>query len=152
VAQSSAVALAAWYRSDRAGVDLGATWTLRLFDQPWVTRVAVDPAAASTAYVTLSGHRAGSYQPHVLVTRDGGLSWTDLSGNLPQAPVNDVILVGVSTLYGATDQGVFVSGDGVWQRLGTGLPLVPVDDIEYDPGHHRLVAATFGRSMYELVI
>ena len=41
-------------------------------------------------------------------------------------------------------------GDGVWQRLGAGLPLVPVDDIEYDPGHGRLVAATFGRSMYEL--
>lgn len=133
--------------------DLGATWTLRLSGQPWVTRVAVDPSSASTAYVTLSGYRAGSYQPHVLVTRDGGSSWTDLSGNLPQAPVNDVILVG-STLYAATDQGVFVSaaGDGVWQRLGTGLPLVPVDDIEYDPGHHRLVAATFGRSMYELVI
>jgi photosystem II stability/assembly factor-like uncharacterized protein len=134
--------------------DVGATWTLRLSDQPWVTRVAVDPAAASTAYVTLSGYRAGSYQPHVLVTRDGGLSWTDLSGNLPQAPVNDVILVGGSTLYAATDQGVFVSaaGDGVWQRLGSGLPLVPVDDIEYDADHHRLVAATFGRSMYELAI
>jgi photosystem II stability/assembly factor-like uncharacterized protein len=134
--------------------NLGATWTLELSGQPWVTRVAVDPSSASTAYVTLSGYRAGSYQPHVLVTRDGGLSWTDLSGNLPQAPVNDVILVGGTTLYAATDQGVFVSagGDGAWQRLGTGLPLVPVDDIEYDPGHHRLVAATFGRSMYELAI
>ncbi|HEY3259539.1 MAG TPA: glycosyl hydrolase, partial [Pseudonocardiaceae bacterium] len=98
-------------------------------------------------------YRAGSYVPHVLVTRDGGVTWTDLSGNLPQAPVNDVVLGGGSTLYVATDQGVFVSaGDGVWQRLGTGLPLVPVDDIEYDPGHHRLVAATFGRSMYELAV
>ncbi|HEU4348584.1 MAG TPA: glycosyl hydrolase [Actinoplanes sp.] len=137
-----------WTTSNR-----GAAWTLRLSGQPWVTRVEVDPSSASTAYVALSGYRAGSYQPHVLVTRDGGLSWTDLSGNLPQAPVNDVILAGQGTLYAATDQGIFVSAaDGVWQRLGTGLPLVPVDDIEYDPGNDRLVAATFGRSMYELVL
>jgi len=132
--------------------DLGATWTLTLSGQPWVTRVAVDPSSPLTAYATLSGYRAGSYQPHVMVTHDGGTTWTDLSGNLPQAPVNDVVLSSAGGLYVATDQGVFVSaaGDGVWQRLGTGLPLVPVDDIEYDAGHHRLVAATFGRSMYEL--
>jgi len=37
-----------------------------------------------------------------------------------------------------------------WHRLGHNLPLVPVDDIEYDGGHHRLVAATFGRGFYEV--
>jgi photosystem II stability/assembly factor-like uncharacterized protein len=131
--------------------DLGATWTLVLSGQPWVTRVAPDPQDANTVYVTLSGYRAGSYQPHVLVSHDGGLSWTDLSGNLPQAPVNDVIVASGGRLFVATDQGVFVSpGDGTWQRLGQGLPLVPVDDIEYDPSRQRLVAATFGRSIYEL--
>jgi ligand-binding sensor domain-containing protein len=104
-------------------------------------------------YVTLSGYRAGSYQPHILVSRDGGLSWTDLSGNLPQAPVNDVIVASGGRLFVATDQGVFVSpGDGAWQRLGQGLPLVPVDDIEYDPSRQRLVAATFGRSIYDLTV
>jgi photosystem II stability/assembly factor-like uncharacterized protein len=134
--------------------NLGATWTLRLSGQPWITRVAVDPSSPTTVYVTLSGYRSGSYAPHVMVTRDGGVTWNDLTGNLPVAPVNDVVLGTGTTLFVATDQGVFVSpaGDGVWSRLGTGLPLVPVDDIEYDPGHHRLVAATFGRSIYELTV
>jgi photosystem II stability/assembly factor-like uncharacterized protein len=134
--------------------DLGATWTLVLSGQAWVTRVAVDPRNSSTVYVTLSGYRSGSYQPHVMVSRNGGTSWTDLSGNLPQAPVNDVVLGQFGALYVATDQGVFVSPSGRdrWQRLGRGMPLVPVDDIEYDPGHHRLVAATFGRSMYQLSV
>jgi photosystem II stability/assembly factor-like uncharacterized protein len=156
VAAASSDPRTVWVGTDDGRVwvtsDLGLTWTLVLSGQPWVTRVAVDPSSPLTAYVTLSGYRAGSYQPHVLVTRDGGVSWTDLSGNLPQAPVNDIVLPGGAVLYAATDQGVFVSvaGDGVWQRLGTGLPLVPVDDIEYDPVHHRLVAATFGRSMYDL--
>ena len=132
--------------------DLGATWTLVLSGQPWVTRVAPHPSDANTVYVTLSGYRAGSYQPHVLVSRDGGLSWTDLSGNLPQAPVNDVIVGTGGRLFVATDHGVFLSaaGDAVWQRLGRGLPLVPVDDIEYDASRERLVAATFGRSIYQL--
>ena len=76
-----------------------------------MTRLAVDPTHATTVYVTLSGYRAGSFQPHILVSHNAGASWTDLSGNLPQAPVND---------------------------------------IEYDTSHHRLVAATFGRGIYQI--
>jgi photosystem II stability/assembly factor-like uncharacterized protein len=132
--------------------DLGTTWTMVLSGQPWVTRVAVDPAHASTVYVTLSGYRAGSFQPHVLVSHNFGASWRDLSGNLPQAPVNDIILARFGLVYVATDQGVFVSFAGLnrWLRLGRDLPLVPVDDIEYDPAHNRLVAATFGRGFYQI--
>ena len=132
--------------------DLGASWTLAYSGTAWITRVAVDAADASTVYATRSGYRSGSYQPHVLVSHNYGASWTDLSGNLPQAPVNDVVLGRDSTVYVATDQGVFVSQSRPdrWQRMGRGLPLVPVDDIEYDAGQHRLVAGTFGRSMYEI--
>jgi photosystem II stability/assembly factor-like uncharacterized protein len=157
VAAAASDSRTVWLGTDDGRVwvthDLGASWTLTLSGQPWVTRVAVDPSDAGTVYVTLSGYRGGSYVPHVMATHDGGASWTDLSGNLPQAPVNDVIIAGGGTLFVATDQGVFTSSAaGVWQRLGTGLPLVPVDDIEYDAARHRLVAATFGRSMYELTI
>ncbi|HEV2784111.1 MAG TPA: glycosyl hydrolase [Actinophytocola sp.] len=132
--------------------DLGATWTLVLSGQPWVTRVVVDPRSAGTVYITLSGYRSGSPRPHIMVSRNFGASWTDLSGNLPQAPVNDLILARGGLLYAATDQGVFVSFGSTarWLRLGRALPLVPVDDLEYDPTHNRLVAATFGRGIYQL--
>lgn len=132
--------------------NLGQTWTLLLSGQPWVTRIAVSPASAATAWVTLSGYRSGSQLPYLMRTTDYGASWIDLTGNLPQAPVNDVVLGDGSTLYAATDQSVFVSpaGDGQWLRLGTGLPLVPVPDLEYDASHRRLVVATFGRGFYEL--
>jgi photosystem II stability/assembly factor-like uncharacterized protein len=134
--------------------DLGATWTLLRDGDLWVTRVAVDPRRASTVYATLSGYRSGEYDPHIIVSRNGGSSWTDLSGNLPQAPVNDVVLGRGGALYIATDQGVFVSraGSDRWWRLGRGMPLVPVDDIEYDAATHRLVAATFGRGLYRLTV
>lgn len=132
--------------------DLGANWTLVLSDRPWVSRVVVDPNDASVVYATFSGYRAGSYEPHVMVSRNAGRSWTDITGNLPQAPVNDVVLSRGRIVYVATDQGVFVSytGGRHWLRLGRGLPMVPVDDIEYDPGNHRMLAGTFGRSIYQI--
>lgn len=132
--------------------DLGGTWTLLLSGQPWVTRVVVDPRPAGRVYVTFSAYRSGSNRPYVLGSLDGGRHFVDLTGTLPQAPVNDVVIGSGATLYAATDQGVFVShtGGGAWLRPGHGMPLVPVDDIEYDRSHHRPVAATFGRGMYQL--
>lgn len=129
--------------------DLGGTWRKVLDGQPWVTRIAVDERDAGTAYVTLSAYRSGSNQANVLRTTDGGDHWSDLSGNLPDAPVNDIVLGRAGALYVATDQGVFTGRGGTWLRLSRDLPLVPVDDIEYDGDNHRLVAATFGRGLYE---
>ncbi|HEY0699252.1 MAG TPA: glycosyl hydrolase [Micromonospora sp.] len=132
--------------------DLGASWELLLTGQPWVTRVVVDPQRAERVYVTLSAYRSGSDRPYVLGSTDGGRHFADLTGALPQAPVNDLVIGRGATLYVATDQGVFVSpaGGGTWLRLGRGMPLVPVDDIEYDTARHRLVAGTFGRGVYEI--
>jgi ligand-binding sensor domain-containing protein len=72
-------------------------------------------------------------------------------GDLPQAPVNDLVVVG-SSLYVATDVGVFVSsnGGGKWRSAGRNLPNVPVTDIEYRATSNSLYAATFGRGMYML--
>ena len=39
---------------------------------------------------------------------DGGNTWEDLSANLPQAPVQDLILVG-NRAYFVTDVGVFTA-------------------------------------------
>ncbi|WP_175408813.1 glycosyl hydrolase [Streptomyces sp. TRM64462] len=132
--------------------DGGTTWTKLAENRPWVTRVVVDDKNPAHLWTTHSGYRSGSPLPHVYASTDGGRTWRDLSGNLPPAPVNDLVAARAGILYIATDQGVFTSltGKGHWLRLGRGMPQVPVDDIEYDPTHNRLVAATFGRGFYEL--
>jgi photosystem II stability/assembly factor-like uncharacterized protein len=119
----------------------------------WITHVEADPFDVNTAYVTLSGFKWNEYQPHVLKTTNLGETWEDISANLPQAPVNDIVpdpsVKG--TLYVATDMGVFVtsSDDGTfWTLLGTGMPLSPVTDLRFHRATRKLVAATFGRSMY----
>jgi photosystem II stability/assembly factor-like uncharacterized protein len=138
-----------WFTSN-----LGGNWT-RVTDPnvpgTWVTRVTVDPLNARLAYATFSGFRSGGNLPYVLKTIDGGATWTSISADLPQAPVNDIVLVG-STLYVATDVGVFVSSNNgaTWLPAGDDLPNVPVTDLEYRLGSNSLYAATFGRGIYAL--
>lgn len=119
----------------------------------WVSRVAADPYEENTAYVTFSGYRFDDYLPHIFRTTDKGQNWEDISGNLPESPINDIIidLENNQTLYIATDVGVFKTEDiGLnWEMLGYDLPNVPINDLRLHNGSRSLVAATFGRSMYK---
>ena len=134
--------------------NLGGAWT-RVMDPDvpgtWVTRVVVDPLNAAVAYATFSGFRSGGSLPYVLKTADGGATWLSISGDLPQAPVNDIVVVGAA-LYVGTDVGVFLSTNGgtSWVTAGENLPNVPVTDLEYRVASHTLYAATFGRGIYAL--
>ena len=136
--------------------DLGATWD-RLdnpeLPQRWVTRVAVDPADADVAYVTFSGFRNGEDDAHVYRTADGGATWEPIGAGLPNAPVNDVILVGEEIVV-ATDVGVYLTRDlgETWLRVGSGLPLAPVHDIRYQAATGSVSAATFGRGIYRVTL
>jgi hypothetical protein len=124
--------------------DAGRTWTPLLTGRQWVTRVKFD---GSRIVVTLSGYRAGTGGGNVLTSNDGGRTWHDITGNLPTAPVNDVITGPGGVLVTATDAGVFAGMGTHWIRLGS-LPLASVTDIEYKAG--KLFAATFGRGVFSM--
>ncbi|MEJ2103225.1 MAG: T9SS type A sorting domain-containing protein [Ignavibacteriaceae bacterium] len=137
-------------------LDGGANWTNISNPLPvrWVTRVTVDPNNAMTAYDTLSGYRYDEYLPHVFRTTDAGTTWQTISSNLPDAPINDIIVDPDSTLrlYIATDVGVFVSDSlgNNWNYLGENLPNSPVTDLVLHNPTRTLIAASFGRSMYSI--
>ena len=134
----------------------GTSWTHISTTLPvrWVTRVAIDPYNAMVAYVTLSGYRYDEYLPHVFRTTDAGTSWQDISSNLPEAPVNDLIVDPDITgrLYAGTDVGVFYTDSlGVsWNYLGENLPNAPITDLVLHNPTRTLIAATYGRSMYSI--
>jgi len=136
----------------------GINWTQISEDLPirWVTRVAADPWDEATAYVTFSGYRYDEYLPHVYRTTDYGQTWSDISGDLPEAPINDIIVDPTidSALYIATDVGVYVSWNlgQNWGLMGEGLPNVPVCDLTFHDELRMLVAATYGRSMYKIYL
>jgi hypothetical protein len=88
----------------------------------------------------------------VYKTTDKGQNWTSVSGNLPDIPVNDLILDPLvsGSLIVATDVGVFASENAgaTWSVLGTGLPNVPILDLTFHEPTRTLVAASYGRSMF----
>ena len=132
----------------------GQTWSEISAGLPdrWVTRVAVDPYADSVAYVTLSGHRVSGVLPHIYRTTNYGQTWESVSSDLPEAPINDVIVDPMNTnvLYVGSDVGVYMTTDlgAGWMPLGTGLPITTVHDLCLHEPTRKLVAGTHGRSMF----
>jgi LPXTG-motif cell wall-anchored protein len=113
----------------------------------YVTRMAIDLVDPLKMYATFSGYRSGDNAAYVVASYDGGDTWTNISGNLPEAPVNDIVIIGDDLAVG-TDVGVFITKDkgATWLAVGDNLPKVPVTDIRYHSKSNRIFAATFGRS------
>jgi hypothetical protein len=146
-----------------AGTDNGLLWKTTTGTLPWtqitspklpvkwVSHVAIDPGDANHVYVSYSGFREGDRASYLFETRDGGTTWRDISANLPQAPVNDVVVVG-HRLYVASDVGVFTSSarNVRWYLLGHGLPNAPVTRLRYVAKNSRLYVSTFGRSVWSI--
>jgi len=123
----------------------------------WVTRVTVHPDSSNICYVSLSGYKIDTTGSHIYKTTNYGSSWINKRGNLPDAPVNDIIIDPrkTSNLYIATDLGVMVSYDDgcFWQILGGGLPsYIPVHDLTFHLPTLKLIAWTHGRSAFSITL
>jgi hypothetical protein len=145
----------------------GATWTVA-DKAPLPNRAVTDivpltgDASANTVFATFSGFNGATPTTpgHVFKSTNvlGSATWTDISGDLPDVPVNAIAVdeadgksTKIDALYVGTDVGVFESLDGGmhWRRLSKGMPNVAVFGLVTN-GHGRLVAATHGRGMFEL--
>jgi len=133
--------------------DGGTTWTdisAGLPDQ-YITSIAMVPSDDMIAYVTVSGFKYLDYTPRVFKTTDGGQNWTDISSNLPNIPVNDIITYPAENiLFVATDLNVWYSKDdgANWTILGNNLPFTVVMDLKFHEPTQTLYAGTFGRAMH----
>ena len=137
----------------------GTNWTKIITGLPnrWVTRLAVQPDSAAVCYVTLSGYKIDTTGAHIFRTTNYGTSWTSVKGNLPDAPINVVVIdpLDYKTLYLGTDVGVMVTHNtgGTWSILGTGFPsAVPVHDLKLHNPTRKLVAFTHGRSALTTIV
>ena len=140
------------WRSTDAGQSFTKLSSDLFVPRGYVTRLTIDLLDPQKIYLTFSGYRSADSKPHVLASYDQGDTWNDISGNLPDAPVNDILVKG-SDLIAATDVGVFISRDKgkTWLSVGSNLPQVPVTDIRYHAKSNKIFAATFGRSAWATV-
>lgn len=138
--------------------DHGTTWVEISTGLPkrYVTSVAGDPFSPTTILVTFSGFGQDLHDPHVFRSTDLGATWEDASGNLPDAPVNDLIVDPLleGALYAATDLGVFVSWNkgATWSPLGGDMPIQTVWDLVLHTDSRQLFAFTHGRSAWKLTL
>ncbi|MBI2819671.1 MAG: hypothetical protein HYX73_06810 [Acidobacteria bacterium] len=119
------------------------------FPNRYVTSIAADPRGPERMVVGVSGFGTG----HVFRTEDYGASWEDLSRNLPDVPVNAVLLDTISpdTIYLGTDIGVFaLQSDGNWAPMQDGLPNAIVLGLSQNATTGLLAAATHGRGVFAI--
>lgn len=138
------------WRRDAAGAWTNITTGL---PERYVTSVHYSPTISNRIFVTHSGFRDNEDIPHIHRSDDQGNTWQNITSDLPQVPVNDLlILPGYSdqVLFAATDAGVYFTTTGgvSWKRLGGNMPYIPVFDLERNPARNELVAATFGRGIW----
>jgi len=133
----------------------GTTWKSINSGIPnrYVTEIAVNPTNEAEAIITLSGYRYQDYEPHVMITYDYGENWADITGNLPDVPVNDIEYhhTNDNILFVGTDLGVWTSLDkGLnWELFSDGMPATIVMDLKIHAPTNTLHAGTFGRSIYK---
>ncbi|MCC7429258.1 hypothetical protein IT568_00305, partial [bacterium] len=166
----------------------GTSWTNVSASLPdrWCTRIATvnfgfwnqyyQGVNDSVAYVSFSGYKENDPLSHLWRTGNLGQTWEDISGNLPDVPINDVIAYNNpiivnppskttsetnefeygTRLFIGTDFGVFFSfvGWSPWEFISDGMPLAPVFDLELvEEGPpfstFTLLAGTHGRSIYK---
>src|SRR5262249_23117321 len=113
----------------------GAAWNAVAFPGGNVSDMVVDPGISQTVYATVgsfTGALAGTPSGHVFRSTDGGQTWNDISGNLPDVPVNTIVIDGQDgSMYIGTDNGVYACNDtsgSFWYPFQSGLPNVRVSD------------------------
>ena len=134
---------------------------------PAVDKIVIDSRDSRIAYAVVDGFAtlptAGLLPVkgnHIYETINTGTTWNDISGNLPNVPYHTIALLPTGcervrphAVHRRRRRRVFVSYDDGYvleQVTRAGLPNVQVTDLEVDPTHNILAAATYGRGTWEV--
>ena len=137
-------------------LDAGSGWISISDGLPnrWITRVAFDPIDEETIYVTVSGFRWDEALPHVYKSTNLGESWISISGDLPEIPVNAIVIHPQNNdkLIVGTDAGTYITHNGGenWENMSGNMPQTPVVALRINPLTNWLYVATYGNSIYKV--
>ncbi|HTK43875.1 MAG TPA: sialidase family protein [Patescibacteria group bacterium] len=118
----------------------------------------VEVADDGTLYLAMNGFNRrftegpGAGVGHVFKSTDHGATWTNISGNIPDVPLNSIKKLSSGALVVGSDLAVLYSADGGahWSRLGANLPVTVAIDVEVGPLGNSLYAATHGRGIWRI--
>ena len=137
-------------------VDGGSTFlsTTTGLQNRTISSVHIHPDSANVVLLTYSGFGTGK----VYKTTNGGSVWNNISGVLPDSPVNDLLIyypgMASSIYYCAMDAGVFYSDNygADWIELADSLPNTVAMHLDYHQSTNIVRVATHGRGVWEIGI
>jgi photosystem II stability/assembly factor-like uncharacterized protein len=116
----------------------------------WISDLVVDAASPQRYWATFSSPGA------VFRSDDAGSTWSDVTANLPEIPVNAVITDPADSdrVWVACDVGVFESTDagGSWSVFGVGLPNALAVDLLFYAPERLLRVGTRSRGVWEAAV
>ncbi len=116
-----------------------------------VTNLESSPHAPNTLYAVRNSTFPN--RDHVKVSYDNGQSWTDITNNLPDIMVWDILVSPLSAdhLYLATELGVYLSEHAgqSWQPWNTNLPIIEAYDVDFCPADNTIRIGTMGRGVWK---
>lgn len=114
-----------------------------------ITSIEIHPTNPDQVWVTIGGNGGG----RVYITTNGGQTWQNITGNLPNIQTNIVKHEPgtANGIYIGTDIGVYYRDDalGTWIPYMTNLPNVIVNDLEIHVASSTIRAGSYGRGVWE---
>jgi hypothetical protein len=115
----------------------------------YITSFCIHSTDPNKVWVSYSNYTAGQ---KIYYTSNGGTSWTNISGSLPNLPANVVVFQpGTSNgIYVGMDAGVFYRDDilGNFVPYMNALPNAEVVDLDVQLGTNTITASTYGRGIW----
>ncbi len=115
----------------------------------YITDIAIHSTDPNKVWVTYSNYSAGG---KIYYTSNGGTTWTNISGSLPNLPANAVVY------QPGTNDGIYVGMDaGVYYRDNTlgnftpymnALPNVVITELDINTNTSTITASTYGRGIW----
>lgn len=133
------------YKSTNKGIDFTLTFTTSNI----ISSIESHYTDTDKVYLTTEGT-----QGQVLISTDGGLNFSDHSTGLPEIAKNVIVHQGQNSdnpLYVGTSLGVYYRDDSMaqWEPFDANLPNVSVRDLEINLIDSKLIAATYGRGIWQ---
>ncbi|HSK12541.1 MAG TPA: hypothetical protein VK907_04950, partial [Phnomibacter sp.] len=116
-----------------------------------VTCIAVRPNNSATVWATIGGFSAGNKVFRTTTGNSNPATWTNVSGTLPNVPVNCIAVDASNNAYIGTDIGVYYRGSTMtnWMPFYNFLPRVPVTSLILNETAGVIKAVTFGHGVWE---
>ena len=128
----------------------GSNWSTMTVPGSGTIELAIHPNNPNTIWAVRSNYNAGQ---KVYKSTNGGSTWTNVSGSLPNLPANCIIYQNGTDdgLYVGMDVGVYYRDNTMedWELFNEGLPNVQIRDLKIKYDTEEIYAGTYGRGTWK---